>query len=200
MRIELQEPLILASASPRRTALLGALGVPHEVMPSAYAEPPEADRRCCPAAWAMALAYFKARAISDAFPGRWTLGADTIVVCEEQVLGKPRDLADARRMLELQAARPAIVVTGVALVRQQPHDGRRDRALWCESTIVRMADLAGVREAYLASGLWRGKAGAYGIQDLDDELVHSIEGSFNNVVGLPTESLCRVLGLQQEPA
>lgn len=139
----------------------------------------------------MALAYFKARRVADEAPGRWVLGADTIVALPGgaagvEMLGKPRDVADARRMLEAQARVECAVVTGVCLIMCGAGAARR---LIAVTTRVRMRDDAAAREAYLASGDWAEKAGAYGIQSVGDRLVASIDGSFSNVVGLPTERL-----------
>ncbi|QOJ13165.1 MAG: Maf family protein [Planctomycetia bacterium] len=123
-------PLILASASPQRRTLLAQLGRPFSVVPASWNEP-SADERAAmrPRAWAMALAHAKARSVADqlvqdarsaASPGALpveVVGADTIVVCLGQVLGKPRDADDAGRMLRLQAGRVCEVITGVCLLR-----------------------------------------------------------------------------------
>lgn len=178
------ERLILASASPRRRELLDALGARFEVHPAPLEEPRDKPAHLTPAAWVEALAYYKARAVADQHPGVWVLGADTIVVCEGQILGKPRDLADARDMLELQARRPSEVITGLALVRGGECF---TRAITHDATRVWMRDRADLRESYLLAGDWQGKAGAYGIQDVGDALVERRIGSFSNVVGLPVE-------------
>lgn len=137
-----------------------------------------------------ALAYFKARAVAEGYPGRWVLGADTIVVCDGQILGKPRDLADARRMLELQARQPCEVLTGVCLLRWT---GQPERVSQVETTRVRLRDDPAEREAYLRSGDWQGKAGAYAVQTAGDRLVAGISGSFSNLVGLPVERVARMM-------
>ena len=139
----------------------------------------------------MAVAYFKARSVFDESPERTVLGADTIVVCGGEMLGKPRDLADARRMLLVQAGVESEVVTGVAWV--QPN---RPRVITADVTKVWMRNDRDVIEDYLAGGDWAGKAGAYGIQNIGDALVERIEGSYSNVVGLPVE---RVLALIADP-
>lgn len=192
----LEPPLILASASPRRRELLAQLGVPFEVIPCALPEPEGPPTEVTPASWAEALAYFKARSVAGEHPGRWVLGADTIVVCAGQLLGKPADLADARRMLELQAGRSSQVITGVALVKV---GAAESRIVAHEVTRVWMRDDPVERERYLASGDWRGKAGAYGIQDVQDRLVERLAGSFSNVVGLPLELVGRLLGALRRP-
>lgn len=183
--------LILASASPRRRELLAGLLPAVEVVPCPYPEPALPTARVVPTSWAQALAYFKARAVAELNPGRWVLGADTIVVCDGEILGKPRNMADARDMLERQARCPSDVLTGVCLVRRGDGTGRRLGAV--ERTRVWMRDDPAIREAYLRSGDWAGKAGAYGIQDVGDRLVTRFEGSFSNVVGLPLERLAELL-------
>ena len=182
--------LILASASPRRRELLVAVvpGFDSAVCP--LDEPSCKPADVSPVAWAVALAYFKARAVAEQNTRRWVLGADTIVACARELLGKPTDLADARRMLELQAGRPSKVITGVGLVRVGPGVRRMLRAA---ATRVWMRDDPAAIAAYLQSGEWRGKAGAYGIQDVGDRLIQRIEGSFSNVVGLPVELVARML-------
>jgi septum formation protein len=182
--------LILASASPRRRKLLAELGVRFEAHPCPLSELVCRPAGTVPAAWAEALAYFKARAVAERHAGRWVLGADTVVVCEGELLGKPRDVRDAARMLELQSGRPTAVITGMSLVcrRDEVH-----RIICHDTTVVWMRDAPEQRRAYLAGGEWCGKAGAYGIQDVGDKLVERVEGSFSNVVGLPLELVRRVL-------
>lgn len=176
------EGLVLASASPRRRKLLAELGLRFEVRPCPLREPGRKPAGIAPVAWAEALAYFKARAVAEQQPGRWVLGADTVVACAGEVLGKPRDVGDARRMLELQAGRPTDVITGVCVVRRAQ---KLHRIIGHGVTVVWMRDAPEEREAYLAGGDWRGKAGAYGIQSGGDRLVERWEGSFSNVVGFP---------------
>lgn len=182
--------LILASASPRRRELLAAVYPTFVVQPCELAEPQRRSERVLPAQWAQALAYFKARAVAERLPGAWVLGADTLVSCGGRVLGKPRDLADARDMLELQARQVSEVLTGLCLLRTGPAACRH---CGVDRTRVWMRDDPAEREAYLAGGDWRGKAGAYGIQNIGDRLVERIEGSFSNVVGLPLERLAQLL-------
>jgi septum formation protein len=185
-----KQGLILASASPRRRELLQTVAAPFEDCECPYAEPDAKPDSVSPRGWAEALAYFKARAVAEANPGRLVLGADTIVTCEEHLLGKPRDLPDARRMLLLQAGRRCDVITGVCLVRM---DGFPRRLFATDATAVWMRAIPAEIEAYLQSGAWAGKAGAYGIQDSGDRLIERIEGSFSNVVGLPVELVARML-------
>jgi septum formation protein len=184
------DTLILASASARRQELLARV-YPHFVVePCPYAEPPFDASRVRPQEWVLALAHFKARAIADRHPECWVLGADTVVACADEILGKPHDKADARRMLELQARQASEVITGVCLLCM----GRRPRRLaQTEVTRVWMRDDPTARRAYLESGDWAGKAGAYGIQTVGDRLVERIDGSYSNVVGLPVGLVSRLL-------
>lgn len=185
-----EESLILASASPRRQELLARICPTFQVQPCPYPEPRRKSAKVLPRQWATALAYFKARAVAEQNPQRWVLAADTIVACDGQLLGKPRDRDDARRMLELQAREVSEVITGVCLLRLAEHAQRHGHA---EATRVWMRDDPAAREAYLDTGEWDGKAGAYGIQDVGDRLVQRIDGSFSNVVGLPLELVGRLL-------
>ena len=153
-------------------------------------EPALKPRAAPPQVWAEAMAYFKARAVAAIAADAWILGADTIVVCGGEILGKPRDLEGARRMLELQAGRETEVITGVALTAL---GAGRNRIIQHAVTKVWMLDAREEREAYLRGGEWSGKAGAYGIQDTGDRLVERIEGSFTNVVGLPLALVRRML-------
>lgn len=154
------------------------------------AEPRRGSDKVQPRQWAQAVAYFKAREVAERHPDRFVLGADTVVACAGRLLGQPRDLEDARAMLELQAAHVSDVITGVCLVRR----GAAPRRV-AQSALTRvwMRDDAEAREAYLRSGDWVGKAGAYGIQDVGDRLVARIDGSFSNVVGLPLELVAALL-------
>jgi septum formation protein len=177
--------LILASASPQRSALLREMGVAFTVQRSPLREPdPPPTAR--PRAWGEAMAYFKARAVAEQHAGQWVLGADTVVWCDGCHLGKARDVADARRMLTIQGRSPADVTTGVCLVRV---GDACERTIRTALTRVALRDESAERERYLATGDWADKAGAYGIQSLDDRLVDRVDGSLTNVVGLPTELL-----------
>ena len=182
--------LILASAGPRRRALIQSVRQDVWVCPARLPEPTVKPAHVSPAAWAESLAYFKAREVARRNRGRWIIGADTVVECAGELLGKPTDLKDARRMLGMQAGRRSAVITGLCLVCCG--DVCR-RVIAHERTHVWMRDGPDSIERYLASGDWRGKAGAYGIQDAGDELIERIAGSFDNVVGLPTELLRRIL-------
>ena len=177
--------VVLGSASPRRRELLRRLLSDFEVIPSAVEER-LADG---PLVDAVArLAEEKARAVAAAHPGAVVLGADTIVVIDDEPLGKPADSGVARAMLQRLRGRPHEVLTGVAVVA-----GARVFT-GTEVTRVLMARYSDELVArYVASGAPLDKAGAYAIQDLDGALVESIVGSYTNVVGLPLELTARLL-------
>ena len=181
-------PLVLASASPRRRELLTGLGLELSVRTVDFEEylvPGES-----PSAAAERLAIGKVRAQAD--PGSVVLAADTIVVLENRILGKPRDSSDARAMLRDLAGREHAVLTGVALCYGEK------LVAGIDSTRVRMADLADEEiDWYVATGEPRGKAGAYAIQGLGALFIEAIEGNYSNVVGLPiplVDRLARELG------
>lgn len=199
-----QLPLILASASPRRSELLAQAGICFEVITTQLPEPERKPRGVSVRAWAMALAYFKAAAVAQIHRGRWVLGADTIVVVDDQLLNKAADVHEARQMLRKQVGRESQVLTGVATLRIEHAPNAEgaaqrswlsastigastERHLRCALTRVWMKPDYEEMERYLATGDWQGKAGAYGIQDVGDKLVERIDGSFSNVVGLPVE-------------
>lgn len=188
---------ILASSSPRRQQLLGEAGYRFDVVDPPLEEPDERHKGLAPAQLAEALAYFKARAVAE---GRGyaqpVLAADTVVALGEQVIGKPIDADDARRILSSLAGTQHEVITGVALVAP---GGRR--ALASRTTRVRMRELSPDQIGqYISTGLWEGKAGAYGIQDGDDAFVEAIDGSFSNVVGLPMELVPMLLEMLENEA
>ncbi len=175
-------PLLLASASPRRAELLRTAGIPFVCEPSRAGELPVGSRP--PEALAVENARRKASEVSARFPGRLTLGADTVVVLDGHTLGKPTDRDDAARMLRALSGRTHEVMTGVCLT-----DGKTVRTDLCV-TRVRFRELGGDRIArYVATGECDDKAGAYGIQGRGGLLVEGIEGDYFNVVGLP---LCRI--------
>ena len=178
----IREPvrLILASASPRRVALLREAGFEFEQCPADIDEsrlPNEAARQ-----YVLRLAEAKARAVWR--EGTKSLGADTVVVLGSEVLGKPRDPSHARRMLRRLSRQPHAVLTGVAVF-----DGHSCRTL-CERTRVRFRSLMENEiDEYVATGEPLDKAGAYGIQGGAARFVDSVDGSFTNIVGLPLEAV-----------
>jgi septum formation protein len=175
----LREKLVLASSSPRRTELLNRAGWPHEVMVAGIDESVRPHEE--PASYVQRLARSKAEAVAEGLEEGVVLGADTTVVIDNQILGQPRDDADARRMLNLLNGKWHEVLTGVALVRV----GRETRVAH-ETTRVRFADMSESEiEWYIASGEPAGKAGAYGIQGKAALFIEEIEGDYFNIMGLP---------------
>jgi septum formation protein len=183
-----QHSLILASASPRRQALLGRLGRPFVILPSDIDE--TMPDGMPPAEVAEQLAVAKARAVAAMHPDEVVIGADTVVALADppRLLGKPRDDEDAAAMLRALRGRWHEVSTGIAVVRG-------DRA-WHDVVTagVRMGDYDDETIArYIATGEPRDKAGAYGYQELGRALVAEVRGSELTVVGLPLRRLAELL-------
>ena len=168
--------LVLASGSPRRRELLEGLGVRFQVRPVDLDESPLPGEP--PRDYVLRLAVEKAGARVE--PGELVLAADTTVVVDGEILGKPLDDGDARRMLRLLAGREHSVLTGIAL------QGASGKAAEVDETLVRFAPLSEAEiDWYVATGEPRDKAGAYAIQGLASLFVEAVEGSWSNVVGLP---------------
>ena len=177
--------LVLASQSPRRAEILRRAGIPFVVRAAAVDETPLAHEK--PEEYVRRLAELKARAVPAA-PGEIVLGADTTVAIDGEVLAKPEDAADARRMLRLLSGRRHEVLTGVCLLSE----GRA--VCECAATAVWFVPLSdGEIAEYAASGEPMDKAGAYGIQGLASKYVEKIEGCYFNVVGLPVALVYRML-------
>jgi septum formation protein len=174
--------IVLASASPRRAELLRAAGIPFDVVAANIDEtvhPGEA-----PDDYARRVAAAKARGVAAQAGGRPVLAADTVVVVDRHILGKPVDDDDARRMLRLLSGRAHDVVTAVVL----------DEEAAVERTRVEFATLDDDEiRRYVASGEPRDKAGAYAIQGLASRFVTRIDGSYSNVVGLPVSRVYQLL-------
>lgn len=169
--------LVLASRSPRRQELLSRAGIPFVVRPADVPEEPLPGETAVEHAHRLARQKAEAVACSE---GEIILGADTVVVVEGLILGKPSDPADARRMLGALSGRTHEVVTGICL--RSTHQCIVDS----ETTRVRFVDLAEKDiEEYVASGEPMDKAGAYAIQGLASKFIDRIEGCYFNVVGLP---------------
>lgn len=171
----------MASASPRRAELLTAAGIPFEVRPA------HIDERIQPGedatAYAGRLALEKARVVHAQSDGRPVLAADTVVVVDGQILGKPIDAGDAKRMLRLLSGRTHEVLTAVALMSKDPA-GSLPTGTEVTTVEFRLLNKAEI-EWYVATGEPMDKAGAYAIQGLASRFVTRIEGSYSNVVGLP---------------
>ncbi len=177
-------PLILASASPRRAELLKLLSVEFTVLPSAAEE--VAPEHLSPLEVCQLNAHRKARAVAKKIPDALVLGSDTLVFLDNEILGKPRDLADARRMLARLQNRTHQVVTGVSLIHLRAH---RER-IFAVSTDVLFHPLDDQQiRAYLAKINPLDKAGAYALQEFGELIISEISGSYSNVVGLPVERL-----------
>ncbi len=173
-----QPVLILASASPRRQELLRQAGIAFEACPAHIAE--ERGVNEAPVAYACRLAREKAEALAQQFPGRYVLGADTIVVVDDHVLEKPRDLDDAVRMLRLLSGRRHQVTTAVSLVGPGCNETRSS------TTEVFFRELTDEEILnYVRSGEPMDKAGAYAIQGGAGPWVQRIQGEYSTVVGLP---------------
>lgn len=178
--------LVLASASPRRRELLAAAGFDFDVDPAEVDETPERDEP--PSSYVIRVARHKAEAAAARNPDRPVLGADTVVVIDNELLGKPSDADDASRMLTRLSGRTHDVLTGVALAV----GGRVYTEV--ERTTVSFANLTAEDIAsYIASGEPLDKAGGYAIQGLASRFVLRIEGSYSNVVGLPVAAVLHLL-------
>jgi septum formation protein len=179
--------LILASASPRRHELLLAAGINHRVQPVNVLERLLDGED--PRSFVQRLARWKAHAVSLS-PGDAALGADTIVCLGGQILGKPKDSADAVRMLRLLSGRDHTVFTGICIRSEQ-------RAIVdVAATRVSFVSLSESEiEEYVGSGEPADKAGAYAIQGLASKFISEIEGCYHNVVGLPVSLVYRHLKL-----
>lgn len=177
--------LLLASQSPRRSELLRNAGIPFRVQPANVDETPLPGET--PEAHVRRLALEKASSTPGATPGDLVLGADTVVVVDGEILGKPSDGEDAARMLRLLSGRGHRVITGICLKG-------REVILDHDSTNVFFAELTEAEiQEYVATGEPMDKAGAYAIQGRASRFIERIEGSYGNVVGLPVAMVYRHL-------
>ena len=177
-------PIVLASASPRRAALLEEIGMAFETVPGKVGET-TADY-LSPVELALLNARNKAQAVAVKYPNRLVLGADTVVCLGHKVFGKPASLAVAKSFLKQLQGRSHRVITGVCLTCRQ----RRRERLFAVDTTVRFRRLTPRQIAeYLQKVNPLDKAGAYAIQEHGEMIVEEISGSYTNVVGLPVERL-----------
>ncbi len=184
----MSEVLILASSSPRRRELLASIGLRFDVIPSNIPEVRQDGE--APEEYVARLSRDKAEAIARAHESRWIVAADTTVLLEDELLEKPVDAADARRMLATLAGRTHIVYTGVTLQRLDRH--YRDTRV--SESEVRMLPLNEREiEWYVATGEPLDKAGAYAVHGKAAMFIDSIHGSYTNVVGLPLALLFQML-------
>jgi septum formation protein len=179
-------PLVLASRSPQRRAILEQLGVEFSIRVSDVEELEEGP----PHEVALENAYRKASAVADEAPGSLVVGVDTVVSLGARLYGKPADVEEARATLSALAGRRHAVISGVCLIE----DGKVRSAAAQTGVQFRALD-EGLIDWYLSSGEWRERAGGYAIQGRGAALVAGIEGDFLNVVGLPVATL-----LELEPA
>jgi septum formation protein len=186
--------LVLASSSPRRAEILTALGIPFLVTPADVDEtvaPGESGLQA-----AVRLAREKAAVGAARRPDDWVLAADTLVLLDGSILGKPSDDAEARDMLRMLSGREHRVVTAVRLARGS---GSGQDAV--EESRVRIAALDDEEiRWYVSTGEPRDKAGAYAVQGLGARFIESVEGSFTNVMGLPARTVYRLLREAPDPA
>ncbi|MCP4682936.1 MAG: septum formation protein Maf [Desulfobacterales bacterium] len=182
--ISKQYPLILASASPRRKELLAQLGLPFRAMASNVSE---AGIKGDPSEAACLLAEKKALRIYSETGESWILGADTMVIIDDKILGKPKHEKETKYMLQLLSGREHSVVTGFCLVTPAGKVAHSEAVI----TMVRVKDLSEREiEAYIDTDEPFGKAGSYAIQGVGAFMIETISGSYTNVVGLP---LCVVV-------
>ena len=181
----MRDLIVLASASPRRSELLESAGIAFRVVPADICETPLPEEP--PVDHVLRLAQEKAKASAELTEGRFFIGADTIVLCDGEIMGKPKDAADAARMLRKLSGIPHEVVTGFA-VYDKERKGAGTEAVRTKVFFKKLRDEE--IESYIATGCPFDKAGAYAIQGGAAHMVKRIEGSYTNVVGLP---LCEVV-------
>jgi len=185
MGLHLSAPFILASASPRRIELLRLLGLDFAVIPSGADETFRPGET--PLAHVLRLSADKANRVAILRPGHWVLGADTIVVIDGKVLGKPSDPGEARQMLGRLSARAHTVYTGFTIVRPEVQIAASEGV----ASTVHFRSISGDEMAwYVASPEPYDKAGAYAVQGRGAFFIKEIQGSYTNVMGLP---LCEVV-------
>jgi septum formation protein len=179
-------PLILASASPRRSQLMSEAGYEFTVVPPQVDESAFAAEKADPVEYAKRLALAKAKSVAGKYPNSFVIGADTIVDFRGRIIGKAADAKEAAQITEKLFSEPHKVITGVAIVRLS--DGTE--LVQSDSTTVYPRKMTpGQIAEHVKGGSWRDKAGAYAIQETGDEFVEKIEGSLTNVMGLPMELL-----------
>ncbi len=189
MTLDQNRKLILASQSPRRVELLKRIEKDFDVFPSSVEEILDPERS--PAENAVALAREKALQVAGRYRGSFVVGADTLVTLEGKILGKPSGMNDARRILKFLSGREHQVVTGVAVV-----NGRGEIFSEAEVSAVNIKPLSEDEiDRYIGTGEPMDKAGAYAIQGAGSFMVESYRGSFSNIVGLPLETLDKLLKL-----
>jgi septum formation protein len=182
-------PLLLASASPRRRELLQRVGVPIEVRPADIDEAPLPAEE--PGAYVARIAREKARAITRR-TGQWVLAADTTVTIDGQILAKADSPEEATTMLRALSGRVHQVITAFTLIGDIADRRVSEERLVASDVAMIELDAATLAE-YVASGEWRGKAGAYAVQGIGAALVREVRGSVTNVIGLPLVEVLETL-------
>jgi septum formation protein len=182
-----RKQVILASGSPRRRELISMIGIAATVVVPDVDE--SFDDEADPVAMVVELALRKANRVAPSHPDALVIGADTTVVCEGQVLGKPADVAEAARMLGMLGGRDHQVHTGVALIAPDRSPGTGVMTSTVRMRALSDDELAG----YLATGEPLDKAGAYGIQGAAGKIVAEVRGCYTNVVGFPLCTVGRLL-------
>ena len=185
----LTSPLILASGSPRRKELLSLLGIPFTIL---CTNTPEKVTKTDPAGIVEELSLQKACAAAEQISEGCVLGADTVVAADQEVLGKPADPEDARRMLRKLSGRGHEVYTGVTLLKKEG-EKQTVRTFHCRTVVHVHAMSEEEIEDYIRTGDPFDKAGSYGIQGPFAAFVDGIEGDYQNVVGLPVSLVYREL-------
>ncbi len=182
--------IVLASASPRRKQLLAEAGYKFTVCPADIDESAIPAEGIEPREYAKRLALAKAKSVAAGFPDRLVIGADTVVDFEGEIIGKPCDAKEAEEITRKLFSRPHKVITAVAIVRLS----NGIEMVESDTTTVYPKKMTEKQIArHIEDGSWRGKAGAYAIQEGGDQFVEKIDGSLTNVMGLPMELLERLL-------
>lgn len=183
--------IILGSSSPRRADILKKLNLDFEIIPSSYVEPH--DQTVFSYDYVENLAYNKALYVAKdlSYPAL-VIGADTIVVIDNKILGKPHDKQDAYNMLKMLSGKTHFVVTGVAIVNSE----NLKYKIKSTTTYVTFENLTDEQIHYYIENFKPfDKAGSYGIQELPDGYVKKVEGAIDNVIGLPSETLTKLLNM-----
>ncbi len=189
----MQQPvsIVLASTSPRRKKLMTDASYKFKVVAPEVDESHFSSAELGGRKFAEKLALAKAQSVAPQFPDSVVIGADTIVDFDGQIIGKPADSKDAVRITKMLFSAPHKVITALAIVRTKDSL----RTVQSDVTIVYPRQLSSQQIAgHIKGNSWRGKAGAYGIQETGDEFVERLEGSITNVMGMPMELLARMLG------
>jgi septum formation protein len=190
MPIKQISPFILASASPRRRQLLMEAGYEFTVVRPDIDESSYATDKIAPCKYAEQLALAKTKSVAQKYPDSPVVGADTIVDSRGEIIGKPADAKEARRIIRRLFSEPHKVITGLAICRFCDNF----EVVTCASTTVYPKQLTEQQiDEHIKSGHWKDKSGAYAIKENGDEFVERIEGSLTNVMGLPMELLERLL-------